>query len=108
MTQSESRPEQQFLDLTEGDPGLAKILYSSLAHLRDGIAGKDLQEMAGSVLAGHTDLRQVAASDAYGDEILGRFHHFRDWEQNLDPEEQQRLAEQAAQLATDLTGHDQQ
>ncbi|RLP91536.1 hypothetical protein EAD89_11340 [Micromonospora sp. BL4] len=102
MTQPEPQPEQQFLDLTEGDPGLAKLLQASLTRLRDGVAGDDLQEMARDVLAGHGDLRQIAANDAYGGELLDRYHRFRDWEQNLDPDERQRLTEQATELAADL------
>lgn len=108
MTQPESHPERQFLDLTEGNQGLAKLLHASLTRLRDGVAGDDLQEMARDVLAGHTDLRQVAATDAYGGMLLDHYHRFREWEQNVDPEERQHMADQAADLTADLNPHDQQ
>jgi hypothetical protein len=106
MTQPEAQPERQFLDLTEGNRGLAKLLHTSLTRLRDGVAGNDLQEMARDVLAGHTDLRQIAATDAYGETFLGSYHRFRDWEQNLDPEERQRVADQASNLAAELNTRD--
>jgi hypothetical protein len=102
MTQPEPQPEQQFLDLTEGDPGLAKLLHASLTRLRAGVAGDGLQEMARDLLAGHTDLRQIAATDAYGGDLLDRYHRFKDWEQNLDPDERQRITNQATELAADL------
>ncbi|WP_328851213.1 hypothetical protein OG994_25570 [Micromonospora globbae] len=102
MSQPEPPPEQQFLDLTQGDQGLAKLLHASLTRLRDGVAGNDLQEMARDILAGHADLHQIAATDAYGGELLDRYHRFRDWERNLDPEERQRITYEAAGLATDL------
>jgi hypothetical protein len=103
-----TQPEQQFLNLTEGNHGLAKLLHASLTRLRDGAAGDDLQEMARDVLAGHTDLRQIAASDAYGSMLLDRYHRFREWEQDVGPEERQRLADQAADLTADLNTRDHQ
>ncbi|MGB2569278.1 hypothetical protein ACPFP2_12615 [Micromonospora citrea] len=99
MTIPDHEPERQFLDITEGSRGLAKLLHTSLRRLSDGVAGDDLQEMARDVLAGHTDLRQIAASDAYGNQLLDRYHHFRQWEQSLDPEERQRLGAQAAETS---------
>ncbi|MEW2383653.1 hypothetical protein AB0873_16405 [Micromonospora sp. NPDC047707] len=108
MTRPDSEPERQFLGLTEGDPGLAKLVHASLTRLRDGAAGDDLQELARDILAGRTDLRQIAATDAYGGELLDRFHRFRDWEQNLDPDERQRLADEAAELAAGQGIRDQQ
>ncbi|MGC4836985.1 hypothetical protein ACLQ3D_21045 [Micromonospora vinacea] len=102
MTQPEPQPEQQFLDLTEGDPGLAKLLHASLTRLRDGVAGDGLQEMARDILAGHTDLRQIGATDAYGGDFLDRYHRFKTWEENLDPDERQRITNQATELAADL------
>ncbi|MCM0675834.1 hypothetical protein NCC78_14205 [Micromonospora phytophila] len=108
MTQPEPQPGQQFLDLTEGDRGLAKLFHASLARLRDGVAGDDLQEMARDLLAGHTNLQQIAATDAYGGELLDRYHRFKDWEQNLDPDERQRLTDQATELAADLGSQEQQ
>ncbi|MEV0882119.1 hypothetical protein AB0I85_30360 [Micromonospora echinofusca] len=99
MTNHDSEPEQQFLDITEGSRGLAKLLHASLARLRDGVAGDDLQELARDVLAGRTDLREVAASDAYGTALLDRYHRFSEWEASLDPEERQRLAAEATAAA---------
>ncbi|MER7416485.1 hypothetical protein ABT346_06800 [Micromonospora peucetia] len=102
MTNHDCEPEQQFLDITEGNRGLAKLLHASLSRLRNGVAGDDLQEMARDVLAGHTDLREVAASDAYGTALLDRYHRFTQWEASLDPEERQRLASRATETAHDL------
>jgi hypothetical protein len=99
---SQPDPERQFLDLTEGDVGLAKLLHASLQRLRDGVAGDDLREMARDVLDGRTDLRQVAASEAYGPALTGHFHRFKEWEQGLDPEERERLATAAADAVSDL------
>ncbi|MGW3611332.1 hypothetical protein ACWD6N_15810 [Micromonospora sp. NPDC005163] len=64
--------------------------------------------MARDVLAGHADLRQIAANDAYGGELLDRYHRFRDWEQDLDPDERQRITDQATELAADLGTQEQQ
>ena len=83
-------------------------LVASLARLGDGVAGDDLKEMARDVLAGHTDLRQVAATDAYGGMLLDRYQRFREWEQNVAPEECQHMADQAADLTADLNMRDQQ
>ncbi|MFG3703579.1 hypothetical protein ACGF7U_02415 [Micromonospora sp. NPDC047670] len=99
MTTVDHEPERQFLDITEGSRGLAKLLHTSLRRLSDGVAGDDLQEMARDILAGHTDLRQIAASDAYGSHLLDRFHHFREWEQSLDPEERERMGVQTAETS---------
>ena len=106
MTQPESQPERQFLDLTEGNQGLAKLLHASLAQLRQGVTGEDLQEMARDVLAGHTDLRQIAGTEAYGGMLLDHYQRFREWEQTVDPEELQHMADQAADLTTDLNTRD--
>ncbi|SCE76176.1 hypothetical protein [Micromonospora chokoriensis] len=106
MSQPESHPERQFLDLTEGDQGLAKLLHAGLTRLRDGVAGDDLQEMARDVLAGHTDLRHVAATDAYGGALLNHYQDFRQWERTTDPEELQRLVDQTAHLTADLNSSD--
>ncbi|MBQ0979522.1 MULTISPECIES: hypothetical protein [Micromonospora] len=105
MTQPESQPERQFLELTEGNQGLAKLLHACLTQLRDGVAGSDLQEMARDVLAGHTDLRQIAATDAYGGMLLDHYQRFRTWEQTLDPEERQHMADQAADLTARPEAH---
>ncbi|MCZ7439990.1 hypothetical protein O7598_26555 [Micromonospora sp. WMMC241] len=102
MTDPEAEPERQFLDLAEGSSGLAKILYASLERLRDGAAGADLQEMARDVLAGHTDLRQIAATDAYGPMLLDQFHRFKEWEKSLDPDERRRLADEATAVAHNI------
>ncbi|MEU6074229.1 hypothetical protein [Micromonospora sp. NPDC047074] len=105
MTSHGSEPEQQFLDITEGSRGLAKLLHASLSRLRDGVAGDDLQEMARDVLAGRTDLREIAASDAYGTTLLDRYRRFTEWESGLDPEERQRLAGKAIDTADDLEAY---
>ncbi|WP_174535402.1 hypothetical protein [Micromonospora chalcea] len=55
----------------------------------------------GDVLAGHTNLRQIAVTDAYGPMLLDRFHRFKEWEENLDPDERQRLADEATAAARD-------
>ncbi|NYF54446.1 hypothetical protein [Micromonospora purpureochromogenes] len=102
MSTPDSEPEQQFLDLTEGSRGLAKLLYESLSQLRDGVAGDDLQEMARDVLAGRTDLREIAGTDAYGGMLLDGFRRFTEWEASLDPEEKQRLAAGATAAADAL------
>ncbi|WP_435055194.1 hypothetical protein [Micromonospora aurantiaca (nom. illeg.)] len=102
MTDPPSGPEQQLLDLTEGNAGLAKLLHAGLERLREGVAGADLQEMARDVLAGHSDLRQIAATEAYGPMLLDRFHRFKEWEENLDPDERQRLADEATAVARDV------
>ncbi|MFG1674148.1 hypothetical protein [Micromonospora sp. NPDC049282] len=104
MTHPDADPERQFLDLAAGSSGLAKIIHASLERLRDGAAGADLQEMARDVLAGHTNLRQIAATDAYGPTLLDQFHRFKEWEANLDPDERRRLADEATAVAHDIDG----
>ena len=101
MTDQPTGAEEQFLHLTEGNAGLAKLLQAGLERLRDGAAGTDLQEMARDVLAGHSDLRQIAATDAYGPMLLDSFQRFKEWEENLDPDERQRLADEATAAARD-------
>ncbi|SCG53077.1 hypothetical protein [Micromonospora humi] len=102
MTDPETEPERQLLDLAEGENGLAKILHASLERLRDGAAGTDLQEMARDVLAGHTDLRQIAVTDAYGPMFLDQFHRFKEWEEHLDPDERRRLTDEATAVAQEI------
>ncbi|SCL38095.1 hypothetical protein GA0070624_6095 [Micromonospora rhizosphaerae] len=63
--------------------------------------------MARDVLAGHTGLRQIAATDAYGAMLLDRFHRFNEWEQNLDPDERRRLAADAIAVASEYDVPDQ-
>jgi hypothetical protein len=58
--------------------------------------------MAEGVLSGRVDLRQAAASDVYGEELGAGFRRFwADYEQ-LDPEEREELARQAARQIDEL------
>lgn len=88
-------------DIAGDDPRIAKFLRSSLTALARG-DDPILREMAEGVLAGQVDLREAAASEAYG-EALGRsFERFQDHYDQLDDDEREQLVARAGRQLDDL------
>jgi hypothetical protein len=92
------------LEQMSGSPALAKQVKESLRRLADGAAGPKLAEMARDVLDGRTDLRTVARSSVYADNLTEAIGQFQRWQAQLTPEERERFLGQARQ---ELLGHDQ-
>jgi hypothetical protein len=63
-----------------------------------------LAEMAGEVLDGHTDLRAVARSSVYADNLAESIRGFQRWQETRTPEEREQFRSQARQQ---LLGNDQ-
>ena len=91
-------------DIAGDDPRKAKLLRVSLEKLATSSDDR-LREMAQSVLNGETDLRQAAASDAYGDALGESFDQFTTYYARLDNEERAAvIAETEHQLDKLLDG----
>ncbi len=88
-------------EIAGGDPRKAKLLRVSLEKLA---AGPDerLKEMAQSVLNGETDLRQAAASDAYGDALGASFDRFTTYYARLDEQERAAVVGEAERQLNEL------
>jgi hypothetical protein len=82
------------LDDMSGNPAIAKHLKESLRRLSDGSAGPELAEMAREVLEGRTDLRTVARSSAYADQMTEAVGRFQNWQAEATPEERSQLLEE--------------
>jgi hypothetical protein len=88
-------PVERDLEDMAGDPKLAKSIRRSLEQLRNGSAGPDLAEMAKDVLDGRTDLRMVARSAAYANDITAGIGRYKSWEAQLSPEERAAFEQEA-------------
>ncbi len=92
------------LEQMSGSPALAKQLKESLRRLTDGAAGPKLAEMARDVLVGRTDLRMVARSSVYADNLTEAIGRFQRWQAELTPEEREQFLSEARRR---LLGQDQ-
>lgn len=80
-----------------GDPSLVRATKSSLARLRDGVAGDDLAEMARDLLDGRISLRSVVRSGVYTESLLRASAGAAEWLDSMSPEEIERVADEARQ-----------
>jgi hypothetical protein len=82
---------QDDLERMSGNRALAKQLTESLRQLAGGAAGTELAEMARDVLAGRTDLRTIANTSVYADQMAEAIGRFRHWYDELTTEERDQL-----------------
>jgi hypothetical protein len=85
------------LEQMSGSPALANQVKESLHRLADGTAGPKLAEMARDVLDGRTDLRTVARSSVYADNLTDAIGQFQRWQAQLTPDEREQFLNQARQ-----------
>ena len=74
-----------------GSSALAKAVKANLLRPSRGAAGPDLGEMARELPEGRTDLRSVACSSAYADQITKATIRYETWYEGLEPEERAKL-----------------
>jgi hypothetical protein len=79
------------LEQMAGSPALAEAVRASLVRLSTGAAGPDLAEMARDLLEGRIELRAVARSSAYADQIIEAVATYGEWFDELEPEEREKL-----------------
>jgi hypothetical protein len=91
----------QDLEQMSGSPALGRELRSSLRRLADGAAGPKLAEMARDLLDGRLDLRTVARSNAYADDLIGAIDRFQRFQQELTPEERNQFLSEARRRILD-------
>ncbi|ASW56805.1 hypothetical protein [Plantactinospora sp. KBS50] len=80
-------------DLEEmtGDPAIARDIKKTLRQLADGTGGPTLAELARNVLDGRTTLRSAASSDAYATPLTDAINQFRQWHEQLPPEQRRQI-----------------
>jgi hypothetical protein len=88
---TQESPLDHELDRMAGHPGLAKAVMANLAQLSRGVAGPDLAEMARDLMDGRIDIRTVARSSAYAEQITNATVTFEQWYSELSPEEREKL-----------------
>ncbi|MEV5704533.1 hypothetical protein [Actinoallomurus sp. NPDC052274] len=66
----------ELMDVAGGDPARAALVRSSLRSLAAGPTHSPLREMARDVLAGRSEFRAAALSDAYGPTFTTAFQTF--------------------------------
>lgn len=91
-------PVDSDLEQMSGSRTLAEHFKEALQHLADGVAGPTLAEMARDILAGRIDLRTVARSQAYADDLTDAIHRFQQWQERLTPDEREQLLDTAQRL----------
>jgi hypothetical protein len=84
-------PLDRDLEQMAGSPALAKAVKENLVRLSKGAGGPDLAEMARELLEGRTDLRAIARSSAYAEQISAATGKFQKWYGELTPEERERF-----------------
>jgi len=93
-------PLDRNLEQMAGSPQLAKAVKDSLVRLSKSAGGPDLAELARDVLEGRTDLRAVARSSAYAEQISAATVKFQKWYSELTPEEREKfIAETKARVS---------
>ena len=85
--QQEQRVSDEIFGLFE----LARELKETLPSLRDGAAGPELAEMAREVLNGDVDIRNVARSSVYADQLTRAIGLYQRWHEQLTPQEREQL-----------------
>lgn len=93
---------EQFLDIAGGDPAVAKLVHESLKALERGAGGPAMQELARDVLAGRIGLREAANSSAYAEAFQESMARLRQWQDEVGPEEVNRLAAEAERYASEM------
>jgi len=81
-----------------GSPALAHVIKATLDRLADGLGGPELAEVAGEVIAGRVDLRDVAQSNVYGEAFTMQISNFSAWYSQLDAEARGHFVAQARDL----------
>jgi glycerol-3-phosphate dehydrogenase len=82
---------QRDLEQMSDSPAVAKQIKESLRRLTDGVAGPELAELARDILDGRINLRIVARSAAYADQMTEAMGRFRRWQADLTPEQRDQL-----------------
>jgi hypothetical protein len=88
---TQDSPLDHELERMAGSPGLAKAVKANLVLLSRCVAGPDLAEMARDLMDGRIDLRTVADSSAYAEQITNATVTFERWYAELSPEEREKL-----------------
>ncbi|MFI9260252.1 hypothetical protein ACIGT4_21505 [Streptomyces sioyaensis] len=85
--------DSEFLEIT-GDPAAAQVMRKGLEQLAKGGAGGALKEMAEEVMSGRVGLREAVSVPAYSDQLIEKFHVFKqDWDSLSEMEREQRAAD---------------
>jgi hypothetical protein len=85
-------PEEEILNITRGDPVLARVVQRSLQRLATGAAGDALREMAKDVLDGRVSLRDAVTAEAYAGALSERLVPFSQQYDQMPPAERERGA----------------
>ena len=88
-------PLDRDLERMSGSPELAHEIKQSLRRLSNGAAGPQLAEMARELLEGRTDLRTVAQSSAYANDLTGAIGQFQRWQSSQTQEERDQVVNEA-------------
>jgi hypothetical protein len=78
-----------------GNPKVADAISAGLRQLSRGGAGPELAEMARDLLAGRISVGDIGRSSAYGPQLTEAFGKFQQWQNDLSPEDRERIERQA-------------
>ena len=92
MTDEPDQPIDRDLEQMAGDPRVARAIKADLIRLSNGAAGAEMAEMARDLLAGRIDLRTVAQSSAYSEQLTEAATTYDRWRSELTPERREELA----------------